>query len=398
MEHQRVFETGGRVPQEHIPLSQEKDTTMRHIELSPPSLDTAEKDALLRVIDDNWLAMGKRVRTLEEAFASLHGIGHGVALNSCTAALHLSLAAHGIGPGDEVLLPSLSFVATANAAIYVGARPVFVDVEDELVPHMSLALARQAITPRTRAIITMHYAGYLMDMRPWRELADEHNLVLIEDAAHAAGLEGAGRHSHASAFSFYSNKNMTTGEGGMLLVHDAELEARLRLMRSHGMTSTTITRDQGHAFGYDVVEAGFNYRLDELRAAIGLEQLARLAERNARRVELTGLYRRHLASVAGLGVPFSPAWTQCGHIMPVLLPEGADRLQTMMRLREQGVQSSVHYRPIHTFTQFAGTAADQPVLPMTEAFGRRTLTLPLHPGLSDDDVAYVVEALTNALG
>lgn len=374
---------------------------MRRIELSPPVLGKAEKDALLSVIDDNWLAMGKRVSTLEQEFSSLHGIEHGIAVNSCTAALHLALAVYDIGPGDEVLVPSLSFVATANAARYVGATPVFVDIEDMLRPHMSLDKARAAITPRTKAIITMHYGGYLMDMRPWRELADAHGLVLVEDAAHVAGMEGAGVYSHASAFSFYSNKNMTTGEGGLLLVHDSDTDSRLRLMRSHGMTSTTLTRDQGHAFDYDVVDTGFNYRLDELRGAVGLEQLKGLMERNRRRVELAGIYRESLAGNERVRIPFDASWQQCGHIMPVLLPESADRHRVMVQLREQGVQSSIHYRPIHTFSQFRKQGVGQNgkwyALPITEAYGMRTMTLPLHAGMTSEDVEYVVESLNKAL-
>ena len=370
---------------------------MRRVELSPPLLGQAEKEALLRVLDGNWLAMGDRVRDLEREFAALHGVGHGVAVNSCTAALHLALAVHGVGPGDEVLVPSLSFVATANAALYVGARPVFVDIEDTSRPHMSLEKARAALTPRTRAVVVMHYGGYLMDMAPWRAWADAHGLVLVEDAAHAAGLPGVGRHSHASAFSFYSNKNMTTAEGGMLLVHDDATDKRLRLMRCHGMTSTTLTRDQGHAFQYDVVEAGYNYRMDELRGAIGLEQLRALPGRNRRRVALAGLYRRLLSGHARLSVPFSADWPQCGHIQTVLLPEDADRLRVMARLREAGVQSSIHYRPIHTLSHFRQRETGRVSLPATEAYGARTLTLPLHAAMSDEDVSYVIERLDEAL-
>lgn len=368
---------------------------MRRVDLAPPVLGRAESEALCRVIDDNWLAMGERVRQLEESFASLHGIAHGVALNSCTAALHLALEAFGIGQDHEVLVPSLSFAATANGVIYAGATPVFVDIEAVDIPHISLEKARQALTPRTKAVIVMHYGGYLMDMEPWRAFADEHKLILIEDAAHTAGLQGSGVHSDGSAFSFYSNKNMTTGEGGMLLVHDEEADKRLRLMRSHGMTSTTLDRDKGHAYGYDVVDLGYNYRMDELRAAVGLAQLETLAERNARRVELSVRYRKVFNGE--VTIPFNINWAQCGHIMPVLLPDGRDRAAVMAHLRENGVQSSIHYRPIHTFSYHRNRFPDLPDLSVTETYGERVLTLPLHPAMADDDVDYVVATLKTAL-
>ncbi|MBU1612547.1 MAG: DegT/DnrJ/EryC1/StrS aminotransferase family protein [Proteobacteria bacterium] len=281
--------------------------------------------------------------------------------------------------------------------LYVQAEPVFVDLESLDVPHMSLEKARRSITLRTKAIIIMHYGGYLMDMPAWRELADAHGLILIEDAAHAPGLKGVGSYSHAAAFSFYSNKNMTSGEGGMLLVHDPATEKRLRLLRSHGMTTTTLERDQGHAFEYDVVELGFNYRMDELRAAVGLVQLEALSRRNRRRKELSARYRAVFSQEDRIFIPFSDEWQHCGHIMPVLLPEGAYRPDVMASLRERGVQSSVHYRPIHTLTQYRRRSSVLVCLPLTEDFGNRVLTIPLHPDMVDEDVDYVAANLISIL-
>ena len=266
------------------------------IELAAPTLGDAEQRALSEVIADGWLTMGERVRRFEAAFAQLHGAPDAVAVSSATAALALSLAAFDVGPGDEVLVPSMSFVATASVVVHAGAVPVFVDLDGLDRPHLSLADARARITPQTRAIIVMHYGGYPVDMPAWRALADEHGLLLFEDAAHAAGLTGpVGTLGDAAAFSFFTNKNMTTAEGGMVLVGDEDRRTRVRLLRSHGMTASTLDRDRGRAVGYDVVECGHNYRMDELRGALGLVQLDRLPAWNQTRRALTAGYRAALA-------------------------------------------------------------------------------------------------------
>ena len=187
------------------------------ISLSTPILGEEEKRALCEVIDSGWLTMGDRVAAFEKAFADLHGVDDAVAVNSCTAALHLSLKALGIGPSDEVLVPSLTFVATANAVLYVGATPVFVDIDAIDIPHISIDDAKSKLTGRTKAVIVMHYGGYLVDLKAWRAFADDNDLLLIEDAAHAPAVGAVGRFSDAASFSFFSNKNMSTAEGGMVL-------------------------------------------------------------------------------------------------------------------------------------------------------------------------------------
>lgn len=363
------------------------------ISLADPVLGEAEKEALCRVIDSGWLTMGQRVAEFESRFAAMHGRDAAVAVSSCTAALHLALAALGVGDGDEVLLPSMTFVATANAVRYVGAQPVFVDIEALDRPLISLEDAEEKVSARTKAVIVVHYAGYLVDMPAWRAFASRHGLKLIEDAAHApegAGVDGL---ADGSAYSFFTNKNMTTAEGGMLLARDSAVLERARRMRSHGMTTLTLDRDRGHAFSYDVVELGYNYRLDELRAALGLAQLERLASWNQARRERVCWYERVLAGVP-VTVPFADVEGGDAHLMPVLLPEGIDRVRIMQRLREAGVQSSIHYPPIHTFSTFRTGNTE---VPRTERYGARVLTLPLHPGLSEKDVSRVVGALEEAL-
>ncbi|MGI5125230.1 DegT/DnrJ/EryC1/StrS family aminotransferase [Pseudonocardia sp. CA-107938] len=367
------------------------------IELAAPTLGEAERHALAEVITSGWLTMGERVRAFETAFAQLHDVPDAVAVSSATAALHLALAAHDIGPGDEVLVPSMTFVATVNAVVAVGASPVFVDVVAPDTPHLDLADARRRLTARTRAVVVMPFGGYAMDLTAWRAFAEEHDLVLVEDAAHCAGTSApTGVHGPA-AFSFFTNKNMTTAEGGMLLVPDPDRRERARRMRAHGMTASTLDRDRGRAVGYDVVECGHNFRMDELRAALGLVQLERLPEWNARRRELSAHYRAALAAeLPAVTVPFTAEHPTTAHLLPVLLPAGTDRAAVMAALRAAQVQSSVHYPPVHLFTAY-GTVDPARKLPRTEEFGARELTLPLHPALTTGDVDRVVATLGNAL-
>lgn len=367
------------------------------ISLSDPVLGECEKQALCGVIDSCWLTMGERVAAFEQAFAKLHGMGDAVAVNSCTAGLHLCLKALNIGPGDEVLVPSLTFVATVNAVLYTGATPVFVDIEDILTPHMSILDAEAKRTQKTRAIIVMHYGGYLVDLPAWRSFADGCGLQLVEDAAHAPAAGEVGRWGDASAFSFFTNKNMCTAEGGMVLARDRALLSRIRQMRSHGMTSLTLDRYRGHAFSYDVADLGYNYRMDELRAAIGLVQLERLPQWNRRRRELSAVYRDMLGErLPEVAIPFSPDQETAAHLMAVLLPDRSDREHVMTHLRGNSIQSSIHYPPVHLFSYYLERFGKRD-LKNTEMFFHRELTLPLHPGLPESDIEKVVDTLADAL-
>ena len=365
--------------------------------VSEPSLGRNEKAALAKVIDSGWITMGDRVRAFEQAFAETHQVADAVAVSSCTTGLHLAMEALGIGPGDEVLVPSLTFVATANSVLYAGATPVFVDIESLDVPLISPRDAAAKCTARTKAVVVMHYGGYLVDAAAWREFAREHGLYLIEDAAHAAGLDRPGIFGDAAVFSFFSNKNMTTAEGGMVVARDDAVLAKVRQMRSHGITSGTVQRLASHAVTYDVTMLGYNYRMDELRASIGLVQLKNLKRWNDTRQALTNTYRRLLAQhCPGVAVPFSRPRAASCHILPVLLPEGVDRQAVVSRMWDAGVQTSMHYPPIHEFSWYR---ARFPLLrlPRTEEYCRRELTLPLHPKLTDLDVDVIVRALARAL-
>lgn len=366
--------------------------------VSEPSLGDREKAALLEVVDSNWITMGDRVRAFERAFATEQGLPDAVAVGSCTAGLHLALAGLGIGPGDEVLVPSLSFVATAACTYYVGASPVFVDIDSIDQPLMSIEDAERRCTDRTKAVIVMHYGGYLVDRDAWRAFAAARRLLLIEDAAHATGATGAGLIGDAAAFSFYGNKNMTTAEGGMVTARDPGVLDQIRRMRGHGMTSGTRERLDARTPTYDVTMLGWNYRLDELRAAIGLVQLQHLAQWNEQRAQLASAYRNALFERCHeVQVPFGNARVASAHhIMPILLSADVNRDAIVASLRDGGVQTTVHYPPIHTLS-FYRNKGSTISLPKTEDFARRELTLPLHPKMQEHDVYRVVDVLAATL-
>jgi dTDP-4-amino-4,6-dideoxygalactose transaminase len=337
----------------------------------------------------------------ESAFASYIHIKHAIAVTNATAALHLACLALGLGPGDEVIVPSLTFVATANAVRYVGATPIFADIISTDNLNISPAAIEAAITPRSKAVIVVHYAGYSCDMPPILEIAKRHNLFMIEDAAHAVGTElggcMAGTWGDIGCFSFFSNKNMTTGEGGMMTTNNDELAQKLGRLRSHGMTSLTWDRHKGHAWSYDVVDLGYNYRIDEIRAAIGLAQLDKVEHNNERRRQLVKSYRDALQEIVPqVDVPFEQyQGTTAAHIMPILLPEGTNRIDFMGKMKEQGIQTSIHYPPVHTFTSYQD--GNSWTLPITDNVAHREVTLPLYATLSNDEVLTVVKSIYTAL-
>jgi dTDP-4-amino-4,6-dideoxygalactose transaminase len=363
-----------------------------------------EEAAVQAVIHRRWLTMGDETRQFEEEFAAFTGARYAVAVTNCTAALHLAAVALDLGPGDEVILPSLTFVATANSMRYVGAMPVFADVCGEEDFGLDPADAAAKITPKTRAIVVMHYGGYPVDMPAILDLARRHDLAVIEDAAHAPGSQLNGRHlgtwGDIGCFSFFSNKNLATGEGGMLTTNDDMLAEKLRLLRSHGMTSLTWDRHKGHAFGYDVVAPGYNYRLDEIRSALGQIQLQKLPAGNKKRSELNRLYEEQLSILSPeLTLPYyRRQGTFAYHLRPVLLPPGIDRARFMAIMKEQGIQTSIHYPPIHQFQYYRNMHPDiTPSLNQTETIAAREVTLPLYPGMTSDDVETVSCAVRLAL-
>jgi dTDP-4-amino-4,6-dideoxygalactose transaminase len=368
------------------------------ISLSDPWLGEEEVRATAEVLASGWISAGPRVAAFEAAFADHLAAKHAIAVASGTAALHLSLLALGIGPGDEVITPSLTFVASAHTVVAAGATPVFADVGPDGLTLDPAEIARRA-TPRTRAVIAMHYGGHAADMPAILASASPRGLAVIEDAAHAphARLNGKalGTYGDLGCFSFFSNKNMTSAEGGMVVTASEELARRVRAARSHGMTSGSIDRYQGRASSYDVPSFGLNYRLDEIRAAIGLVQLNRLPAWTERRRELVARYVRALEEVDGLEIPYGPDADSAHHLFVVVVQGGADRrLALVDALRAEGVQTSFHYPPIHRLTWYREGLARGVSLPVTERLAEGLVTLPLHPGLSDEDVDLVCEVIS----
>lgn len=379
-------------------LEQTETGDQQMLLVAEPVLGSEEKEALAAAIDSGWITMGERVREFEQAFARMHEAEDSVAVSSCTAALHLILHALGIGPGDEVLVPALTFVATANSVLYVGARPVFVDIESTEIPLMSLEEAEAKCSSRTKAVILVHFGGYLANRDAWQSFAQRKGLLLIEDAAHAPGLPAAGTFGEAAAFSFFGNKNMTTAEGGAVIARNRTVRDVIRRARAHGMTSSTRQRLASRKPDYDVTMLGFNYRMDDLRAAIGLAQLKRLPEWNDTRRRLSVCYRQLIGELCpSVKVPFANPWPSAHHLMPVLLPAAIDRQWVIDRLRKRGIQTSIHYPPLHQLTFYDQLYPDA-YLPRTEDFCARELTLPLHPKLTPSTVETVVTALATALG
>ncbi|MEJ2673562.1 MAG: DegT/DnrJ/EryC1/StrS family aminotransferase [Deltaproteobacteria bacterium] len=378
-----------------------KETLTWKIPLADPGFGPEEIAAAVAVLESGWVSQGPTVQRFEAAFAEYLGVKCAVAVANGTAALHLAGLALGLGPGDEVLCPALTFVATANAIRYTGAQPCFVDIAGPQDLNLAVEDMVRKISPRTKAIMVVHYGGFAADMAAILEVAQQHGLAVIEDCAHAPGAwyqDGAppGRVGTAgilSCFSFFANKNLATGEGGMVATNDPELAESVRVARSHGMTTLTWDRHQGHSHTYDVVAMGYNYRLDEVRAAIGMVQLGRLEENNARRRELTRLYRARLTELSQVEVPFlAENLDACAcHLLPILLSKGEDRSDFMTFLRERGIQTSIHYPPIHHFSYYR-RLQDNVVnyqLPQTEAVAAREVTLPLFPSLTAEQVAQV---------
>ncbi|MBL8079473.1 MAG: DegT/DnrJ/EryC1/StrS family aminotransferase [Anaerolineales bacterium] len=374
------------------------------VPLADLNFDAEEELAVFEVLRSRWLSMGEVTKNFEREFSDFMGVKHSIAVTNATAALHLAGVVIGLGVGDEVILPSLTFVATANAVRYTGATPVFADIESFDRLNISPASIESLVNDKTRAIMVMHYAGFACDMPAINEIAHRHNLVVLEDSAHAIGsiLNGRklGTFGRIGCFSFFSNKNMTTGEGGMLVTDDDELAERLRILRSHGMTSLSWDRHKGHASTYDVIDLGFNYRIDEIRSALGRVQLKKLPAANERRQELTTLYRELLFElVPEIQMPFSESReVSCYHILPVLLPENTNRSTFMENMKAQGVQTSMHYPAVHHFhiyeNEWKNRGND---LPVTEAVSARQVTLPLYSTMKEEQVEWVVKAVKQAL-
>jgi dTDP-4-amino-4,6-dideoxygalactose transaminase len=371
------------------------------VPLADVRLESEDVEAVLDVLRSGWLTMGPRTAAFEAALAGWIGTPFALAVSSGTAALHLACRAAGIGPGDEVIVPAVTFVASASAARLCGAEPVLCDVESPDRPNVDVGDVERRITRRTKAVVAVHFAGYPADVLALRELCDDRGLVLIEDCAQAIGARvghgQAGTVGHLGCLSFFSKKQLCVGEGGAVMTADDALAARVRSLRSHAMTSGTWDRHQGHEDSYDVVDIGFNYRMDEGRAALGLSRLPRLHEDiEARRAVARG-YRERLADIPGIELTWDDEAVERGSHFAflVLLPDRSARDAFRESLRESGVQTT-WYPALHSFSEY-GAVPEWGALPNAEAVSDRHCALPMASSLTERDLDLVAEAARTAL-
>jgi dTDP-4-amino-4,6-dideoxygalactose transaminase len=365
-------------------------------------LEPQDLEAVAETLRSGWLTLGPRTAAFEEAFAAQLGARHAIALSSCTAALHLAYLAAGVGPGDEVIVPSFTFTATAAAALYCGATPVFAEIASRSRPMLDPDDVERRITPRTRAVCAVHYGGYAASVDRLKDLCDAHSIALIEDVAHApsANLKGRklGTWGLAGAFSFFSNKVFSCGEGGLLCTDSDEVAAFARSRRSHAMTSGTWDRHNKRTDTYDVVALGFNYRIDEPRAALLLSRLERLEREIELRRELTIRYRERLQAIDGIIVPFEDDEipdSSC-YVMPVMLEQDGRQAEVSTALREAGIQTSIFYPAIHLFSAYRERWPDVS-LPVSELASRTELTLPFYPHMTHEAQDRVADVLAEVV-
>ena len=376
---------------------------MWKVQLFKLNYDEKESQAVKDVVDNGWITMGEKTREFENRFSKevVDNVGC-VAVSSCTAALHMALLSLDLKENDEVIIPALTFVADMNVVKIVGAKPVLADSESYENWNISARTIKKVITPKTKAVIIVHFAGYPCEMDEIVKLCKENNIALIEDCAHAPGAKYKGRavgtFGDYGCFSFFTNKNLSVGEGGMICSKDEEKLKTARLIRSHGMDALTLDRHKGRAITYDVIRPGLNYRIDEMRSALGLVQLDKLEKANQSRKKLVERYIENLKNCEKIKIPFLNLENikSVYHIFPVLLDEKLDRLKVIESLKKDGIQSSIHYPAFKDFSAFKDIGLNE--APIAEDISKRELTLPLYPTMTFEEVDLVCESLKKAVG
>lgn len=377
------------------------------------NFDEAEEKAVLETIRSKWISIGPKTTEFENKFASMLNVKHALALTNCTVSLHLAMKLLDIKDGDEVICPSLTFVATVNAVRYVNAVPVFTDIKSYKDLTLDPEDIERKITPKTKAIVVMHFGGFACDMESIMSLAKKHDLKVIEDACHGPlseytfynGKENdiqsdkkkLGTIGDIGCFSFFSNKNISTGEGGMLVTNNTEIYNRSKLLRSHGMTSLSYERAKGHSTSYDVIDLGFNYRMEDIRSSIGVVQLDKIEKDLKKRAEVRKTYEKELSEIEEIFIPFCNNENfSSNYIFPVILKNSTfeKRDDVRNKLAEAGVQTSVHYPAVHRFSIYKDFYVD---LPKTEYVTDNLITLPMYANLSESDIKYIAEQLKSIL-
>lgn len=369
------------------------------VEFYRHSLSDIEMKALKEVIESPFLTAGPKTTEFETKFAQYLGVKHCVGLTSCTAGLFLALRAMNIGPGDEVIVPAMTFIASANVVLHCGANPVLVDVEPD-TGLIDVDAAARAVTERTRAIIPVHLYGQMADMKALRALADEYGLVLVEDAAHAieSRRDGykTGQIGDACAFSFYATKNITCGEGGALTTNDSRMNERVHILRQHGMSKSAAERYHGKYQHWDMIDLGFKYNMFDIQAAMLLPQLGTIEKNLKRREEISSYYEKEFRS-AGVDFPIVREGSRSArHMFTVWAPRG-QRDDILKTLQEKEIGVAVNYRAIHLLSYYRDHFGyKEGMLPNAEMIGDRTLTIPLYPKMTDAEVEYVAKSVIEA--
>lgn len=360
-----------------------------------------EIQAVTDTIRSKWISTGPKCEEIESIFQESLSVNYALSVSNCTDALHLACIICGIKEGDEVICPSLTFAASVNCIRYVGATPVFCDIKSLEHINIDADSVEKLITPKTKAIIVVHMAGFPAEMNSIMALAKLHNLKVIEDACHGPLSEYKGKKlgtiGDVGCFSFFSNKNISTGEGGMLVTNNEEFAIRARLLRSHGMTTMSYQRAQGHSTSYDIVELGYNFRMDDIRASIAVVQMKKLPVDLEMRIYVRKYYLEKLSKVKGIIVPFADNNEfVSNYIMPVVLTNSNSEKRDLIRakIHEAGVQTSIHYPAIHRFSIYKDYHA---VLPLTEYVSDNEITLPMFAALTDIEIDYIVSTLDKAI-
>lgn len=359
-----------------------------------PSIGEEEIVAVNDVLRSGWIGQGPKVADFENNFASYIGAKYAVALNSCTSALHLALTTFGISKGDEVLLPTLTFVSTAHAVEYTQAKPVFCDIDPDTF-CISVEDMKNKLTPNSKALIPVHYGGHPCEMDELLKVSKEYNLVIIDDAAHACGAEYKGRKigsiGDATCFSFHAVKNIATGDGGMITTDDEEIAGQLEKNRWLGIDKTTWKRTKGHGYDwyYEVSVLGYKYHMNDIAAAIGLEQLKKLDSMNARRREIVTRYNETFRNIPWITPPIEKPYVKSALHNYVIKTHYRDELHQYLKTKR--IATSVHYMPIHLHPYY--TEKYRPNLPVAEQIWHELLTLPLYPDLTDTEISYIVDSV-----
>jgi len=360
-----------------------------------------EIQAVTDTIHSKWISTGPKCEELEKQFIEMFHVNYAVSLSNCTDALHLACIICDIKPGDEIICPSLTFAASVNCIKYVGATPVFCDIAGPDHININPDIIEKLITKKTKAIIVVHMGGFPAKMDEIMAIAKKHNLKVIEDSCHGPLSEYKGKKlgtiGDVGCFSFFSNKNISTGEGGMLITNNEAMATRARLLRSHGMTTMSYQRASGHATSYDIVDLGYNFRLDDIRASIAVVQMNKLEKDLEKRILVRQRYVEQLSKINGIIIPFADNTEfVSNYIMPVVLKSSSEIKRDRVRevLHSAGIQTSVHYPAIHRFSIYKGNNA---ILPQTEYVTDNEITLPMYASLSFDEIDFIVETLDKAI-